>query len=1039
MDIENNLSSDYERNVEQEETSDPPWFNETGLTKDYVRVNEALCDAFLDGRFAGRALYLTLDQRAQDEIASKLSVDEGDVEAFCCRAVGNSLFTEGDPYINVRRATWNWLLDSDDGRPPFLAVLYTLSHAAELMAAEGDWGQNNYYVRLSQVTGLPRDLLSKHASTTKVFWSWLANWLADNDYELGRPTASAPGTWKYVGLAMSQAFVRASDRELFHDIFETYGFTANERLTVDELRPYLDEWMNSSKPNARLKEAWRKKDLRNRLCEVALDEFYDWATTEGSSSAKGKGGGASKKRLALLAAIVPSFPKRSLSLQLGRAEELDGAIEDLSGVDGQSFALGNFSYGAFATLSPNPLGKGAEGIARKLELGAGDGVYWWASRLVVPLVKSEDGSYWSEVSHATFGVPHLLLVRNASQVVKELEGFLSAASTGEAKVLAHDQIDGLPAGWLLYTDVWITRSDVEVSKDLQHIVPLSADLGITVSGGLQMSRGVWHARVPPSIHLVAEDGPTRLELQQPRIHGEKPVRTECASGRSCTMELDGLGDGSFFVSGYAGKKEFGEKAILLRSASRPRPLNRQERGRLVYKDLVSATQAEEQGEGSTVRGHLVSLKSGTAGCEEIDAVFEDFLGEVPSGEHEGDVQSVDFANIPSSSLQVTADLGEQLKQSCAERGFHVWQCEYTPHKVSMSTPLQMECTGCGSVVLMKNRGRKSASSKSSNRTAGVPTIPRTPSWSGQPTFDTRSSIDHDLFFDALCFLGNGSFSTLESIVSDVDLEPWRLGQVAAAYSALGLLDISYKPGTSRVAAWSVPAPALYMVDDATAVLSGFRCEKLTDDIDVRVTAAGEELDLSSIDNQPTKITVTGLDFDGLVRVLDGAHDPLGRPLQVVKNFAVQFSAAARSIGGYRQSLLPVSLGSNLRNLQKFDVQKARWRTVEERDGVGAYRFDHAGRMYVFQSGEGVAFSGPQQVVKLLAARSEATRLHTYEPTIQSFTSTLGAEPLGLLERVLVSCSGKLPSREQPGLVTYERVSPQVASLIMKTLYDGEIV
>ncbi len=570
-------------------------------------------------------------------------------------------------------------------------------------------------------------------------------------------------------------------------------------------------------------------------------------------------------------------------------------------------------------------------------------------------------------------------------------------------------------------------------------MPLSADLGVTVSGSLQMSRGVWHAKVPPSIHLVAENGPTRLELQQPRIHGEKPVRTERASGRSCTMGLDGLGDGSFFVSGYAGNKELGEKAILLRSASRPRPLNRQERGQLLYKDLVSATQALEQRDGSTVRGHLVWAEGGTAECEDIDAVFVDSLADVPLGEPEGAVAAHDFASVPSSPLQAAADLEEQLRQSCAERGFHVWQCESPPHKVSMSTPLKMECKGCGSVVLMKNRGRKSASSKKSNRTTGMSAIPRPPSWNGQPTFDTRSNIDHDLFFDALCFLGNGSFSTLESIVSDVDLEPWRLGQVAADYSALGLLDVSYKPGTSRVAAWSVPAPSLYMVDEVTAVLSGFRCEKLTDDIDVRVTVAGGALDLSSIEDQPNKITVTGLDFDGLVRVLEGARDPLDRPLHVVRNFAIQFSAAARSMGGYRQSLLPVSLGSNLRNLQKFDVQKARWRTVEERDGVGACRFDLAGRTYVFQSGEGDAFSGPQQVVKLLVARSEATRLHAYDPLTQAFSSTLGAEPLGLLERILVSCSGKLPCREQPGLVTYERVSPQVASLIMKILYDGEIV
>lgn len=56
----------------------------------YVRVNDALNKAFVSGRYRGRALYLTLDNQARS-VAAQLSVDEGEVEEACSRAVGGFL------------------------------------------------------------------------------------------------------------------------------------------------------------------------------------------------------------------------------------------------------------------------------------------------------------------------------------------------------------------------------------------------------------------------------------------------------------------------------------------------------------------------------------------------------------------------------------------------------------------------------------------------------------------------------------------------------------------------------------------------------------------------------------------------------------------------------------------------------------------------------------------------------------------------------------------------------------------------------------
>ena len=122
------------------------------------------------------------------------------------------------------------------------------------------------------------------------------------------------------------------------------------------------------------------------------------------------------------------------------------------------------------------------------------------------------------------------------------------------------------------------------------------------------------------------------------------------------------------------------------------------------------------------------------------------------------------------------------------------------------------------------------------------------------------------------------------------------------------------------------------------------------------------------------------------------------------------------------------------NLQKFDATKSKWHTVDECREPGAYRFDHPNRNYCYKHTNGSIFRGSYNVVKLMAARLDNVKLHSYDSHTKKFCSTLGAEPIGLVSRALVLCSGELPSVEN-GQTIYHNVSQSLAESMLTQMYN----
>jgi len=986
----------------------------------YRTVNDSLNRVFFDGRNAQRPVYLVLEEASRAELASLLRFPAEEVQSKCCRIVGNALYTLENPYKWVLSETRAWASCGMKVPPPFTAVLFTLSHAAELMAADGEFAPNNYYERLRQVTGFPKDPLGKFAATTGQFWRMLAAWLAANDYELGRPTALATGSWKFVGLAMSQAIVRSADRQLFHAFFERNGFTPSDRPQVDEMHPYLDAWMDTSGPNARLKAAWKKPELRRHVCEIAVAELQDWSgavsRTDPSGSVK------SSTRLQMILSIVPGFPKKSVVIDIGRIAQDDGSPMTMNDPKGREYCLANTRYGSFATVAPSPIYSPSEGLAGRVVLRSPSGLVQWTPRLVIPLVSSTLGPFWVEVNRTTQHSLHCLLAKDVKDIVAQVNRFLACASTGTAKIAKHGDLAGVPRGWILYTDVVITTTNVEISEDLAHLVPLDSGPTLQLAGGMRLGPSTWHADRPPTASLSSASGPiaiaaiTLSDMKEKIFAGMRSETGTCALPSSRIVNRPGE---TVTLAGYVCTEEIDRKDLLLRSAAQPRPIHRQKLGRLAYFSVGSAT--------SDVVGRETGKVSARGMAVNRPATRESRAADLPEGAHlvapggelDSDRAVVDI-NPAFASLQ---------DDSCVSRGHHHWKCETRPHIVKMSTPLGMTCLECGLSVLTRDRGKRARDGFL------APVVPATPARFDPEERGETQKPNADVLFDALCYLGSGKWANLEALIAEYpDMEPWEISEIGRSLAALGLLDVSFSPGSHRPRAWSVPAPGVYFIDDTTSFLSGFRSRPLVVEIHRRLQASYGRLRELARPGAPVALEISGIEATALRRVLGDVRDQLGRPIEIIEQAGFSLAAAAKELGPLTRGMTPISVGKDLFNLQRYDPLQARWRAVDQCVGSGAYRFDLYGRLYFFRDAKGETMQGAQQIVKVLAARHAGVRLHSYDRKTKWFVSTLGAEPIGLLERALVACSGLLP-RIDEGRSFYRAVPENVAGLVLTTLYE----
>ena len=572
----------------------------------YTRWNAALAVEFFGGRYGGRPVYIDLEVDALSRICKALELDDSaTAEQGLVDAVVPTLgLTPGASLFGTHiRRLRAWRRGERDSPPPIVAVLAMQSLVAEGMRADGDLRASNYYGRFLQALGLEVHDERMRSKVVRGFgadsgelWGALNRWIAEDSGVRGIPTAYSFDYRVHVGLPMSQALVRASDRSAIRTLFSDLGLRPGQAIAVEDMVRLLEAWLPDSRVSRSLKILCADEHAVRRVAEVACIELQAWSGAVENVSAG--------NRTMALTATLRRLPRRVLQIGLcvRAPDDVDKLClepdSDEAGTVAVAGSEGRVLLGevdeegwrpVLSELSTPDL------LFARLRLRNGALRAARDPRTLVVLAKPPDGGVFREVDRVRLGSEHLLLA--AEPVRTRVERELGAIARPGFRI--HERLPGLPAGWIAFERVEIVAISDTRAPDLAVLVPL-AWTEMAIDGGLRLpGRATWHSTSPPEIRATAPGGrevalavvregvetfdpdeqeePVGIasggESDRPAMPPTDPEAVELFEGTAILdlSELD-LGDGDYRVQLFDGSlagRPLGTTTFHLRSASWP--------------------------------------------------------------------------------------------------------------------------------------------------------------------------------------------------------------------------------------------------------------------------------------------------------------------------------------------------------------------------------------------------------------------------------------------------------------------------------------
>jgi hypothetical protein len=1010
----------------------------------YESVNQSINKTFFDGRFRSAPVYLNLEPEIAEELARRFNVPPAQFEEVLARIVAFRLtLDKANPFSWYLGELDAWVSLERFEPPPFSALLCILSLAAEHMRQDEVFSAQNYYERLFELLNITdltkKNKFKQNAKSTLQFWKALNKWLAETDFEFGKPTAQQINGWEYASYALSQALVRTTDRKRLHGMFIQFGLSPHEKLSDPEITLYLHEWMQGTSPGHWLKKLWSNTDLRPRVVAAARAELENWDGSDASADSSG-----SSHRVLKFAASLVTFPRRQLYLFLTASNEEDDKPKLLKlQPDSPQAAVQAFSAcGTELYLSPDSTGELLVlEPRRKIELNA----LMLASfelrdpslnlrltrdaKPIVPLLKSETSAYYREISRTALLRTHLVLCH--MQWEPRVAAHLALHARPGFKKLTAQELPGLATDWALFSGVEIIRISESEAPELQPLIPLSEGAVLEMTGGLRLAQSLWHSHAPPEITAAAEHGPIAIELREAAISANVKIIAQAESSSSvCDLFLGNAplqDDSNLTAVVIQDGKDKKETALSLRSADKPKPPITLDAGGIVYRlnpyqpaSLFSASSQETDPKNELVlRGMNIEKMNTNDSSASLECNLEAL-------KYQGATESEESNASTEYGMQ---KVGAGLNL-CTLNGHHYWLCEPFQPGDHVRDAKWMTCKYCKNAVLTRNRGKvkKRGSLRGSFK---IKTFARAALLPIQMAVRLESKIAPQTLFDALCYLGTGKWKRLQELLSEQAETPWFAYQFARALTDLGHIDAAYDKSLRRPEYWSCAPPALVVTTERRAFLAGFRCTTLVNSVraalgDWRATAVEQN-------SAPPALLWDNVDFDAAAERLAQICDPHGHAIAVVHSPAEAIAANAPALGAVEKALPEIHI-EETRDLEFFSPAAGLWNIAHDLNKPGAYRTSFAGNRYFYKSSSGMMREGPAEVVKILSARDAALRLHGYDKQTSTFQCVIGCEPPGLFRRALIACSGVLPTRSGATLA-YTNVPQTLAASIISKLYN----
>jgi hypothetical protein len=553
----------------------------------YKAWNDAIADVIYDGDSAGAPVFLDLEDEVLRRIAERCdwrgdprTALVGTVQATLDRtAGGESIFAS-----QLRRlARW----DRHSGEaPPVIALLSVLALAALDMRDADGFAANNYYDRLMPLLGVETDdakkrVIRAYRECSSTLWDALNDWLLDWEGERGLPTAYALSkAHAHVGRPLSQALLRATDRERLAELFSELDLPPRTRLVDADMEVLLEEWIDRSVTSASqsLRRLWSEPEARERIttCACQLLEAWDGAPY----ALHGTGAG----RRLYLAAMVRGFPTPSVEFNvMGAAGAEIGDSVRLELADSSApaeLAVEPAAGARWRLADPSAIDAGSL-LAGDLRVMDPSGVVFARRpRRLVPLRKDTLVHAYIEAERVPLGEMAILLCKDELTAAVE-EALGAVARPGWSK---RADLPGCPPGWAIFRDVQVLGDLPETNPATGHgwrfelnVLQPIASSQLSLEGGLHLPGRLhrWSSMSAPEVVVVSETpGALQIHLGRPQTLDARVLHTrEFASSPAVWPLRDlKLSDGDYQVvvvsaTGDHPERHSESRSLRLRSAA----------------------------------------------------------------------------------------------------------------------------------------------------------------------------------------------------------------------------------------------------------------------------------------------------------------------------------------------------------------------------------------------------------------------------------------------------------------------------------------
>jgi hypothetical protein len=1016
----------------------------------YDAWNSGIQREFLSGQSAGRPLYLDLEEDVLARIGAHVGkVTDDPVGAFTAAVrstlrigPGGSLF---GPHLSRARA---WERTGREGTPPFLALLAFLSLVAEGMRSDQDFRASNYYGRLCKALDLdPRDerirnRVARHfRRDSHELWGFLNAWLEDNDGRLGLPTAYAFDYRVHVGIPMSQALVRESDRVALRELFEVYRLRPGQALARSDMARLLEDWIPHSRLSQSLKRLCGQGEALERVADVACIELQAWmGPAEGDPSRERSLEGDllvgatirrhPRPRLALaILTMGPALPTGTYVLDAPAGSHALAAVEGTGGsLELEEPTAGEIQRqfaGGLAVSMPDLL------LAR-MRLRNGEATLKRDPHRLVVLEADEEFRRYVEVERVQLGRENLLLCHESLR--GHLESVLEQVARSGYDRHSPEDLPGLPEAWLAYEPVEVLGiADTELA-DLAPLVPLSWT-AVSLGGGYPLpGRSTWlRERVPEArVSSFAEQTVAAVLVTERVFQGEPAESIELATfsgSEVLSLKEHVLDDGDYRL---ALTKATPQGATLASDRFRIRSADH---SRLLPDDELLAHSRSSTGWWA-LSANGTQEDSRTTGAS-VPAQWEVRVDGLEHRLPPRELRLVGKPDAPSeaeSADQPSVARGGEAPV-CLMGGGHYFVLEDAGRERRWQREIGGVCKRCGLEKWFpaRPRGRRQTNATGGRRAqAPIRPVEIRP-------IEPASRPDVDVLLEALCFAQAGSWSAFDSLASRVDDAPWFSLEVARLLSSLGHLDLKLDSRTLRPERWAVAPPTLALIPEGGAVACGYRSERMLDRLRDDVEALGGEVHIDSQAEAPRVARLNGLVEEELREIAASAAGVLGIVIHVSTDAALRLASALPTLEDLR-SVLPVLDRAPDVRVERFDFETANWQRHPDTYEPGAYRLLMRPMRYVVRcrADPGLRIAD-NRLAKWMAASELGLEMLAYEPNELRLICPLGAQLPGLFERAAVLASGQPPARLTNGTVVYRSVPFELAALLSQalTMSSGE--